>query len=311
MLNDLHSTPGFVSAAYAEPFNIGGNGMLPYLNIPGRDNPKPPPMIPTMSVSRDFFQTMGIPLRSGRYFTPNGAANEAIVNQEFVRRYFPTENPIGRRISMGWNLEIVGIVGNTHLQGPLTVEQPEVYWSSNTWGSPTLLLRFAGTPETATAFRERLKRIDSQIRMGAVTPLVAAEEGRTAVPRFTRSLLLVFAALAVLLASLGIYGVVSYTVAQRTREIGIRMAVGATRQSVARLVLQQTLIAAAAGSIIGAAGSILLSRFLTTQLYGVTPRDPGIYSAVMALIAAVAVAASAVPMLRASRIDPAVCLRQE
>jgi hypothetical protein len=268
-------------------------------------------MIPTMSVSRDFFQTMHIPLRSGRYFTPNGAGHEGIVNEEFVRRFFPNENPLGRRIEMGWTLEIVGVVASTRLQGPLRTEQPEVYWSSNTWGSPALLMRFDGKPETAAALRERLRQISPEIRMGAVTPLATMEEGRTAVPRFTRSLLGVFAGLAVLLAALGIYGVVSYSVAQRTREIGIRMALGASRPNVARLVLQQTLIAAAAGAAIGVAGAVGLSRFIATQLYGVTPHEPSVYVAAGAVIAVVAFGASAVPMLRAARIDPAVCLREE
>lgn len=285
--------------------------MLPYLNIVGRENPKPAPMVPTMSVSRDFFQTMHIPLRAGRYFTPNGTAAEAIVNDEFVRRYFPNESPLGRRIEMGWTLEIVGVVSSTRLQGPLAVEQPEVYWSSNTWGSPALVLRFEGTPESAPALRARLRAISPDVRMGALTPLASMEKGRTAVPRFTRSLLGVFAGLAVLLAALGIYGGVSYSVAQRTREIGIRMALGASGRSVARLVLQQTLIAAAIGSSAGVAGAVWLSRFISTQLYGVTAREPSVYAAAAMVIATAAIGAAAIPMLRASRIDPAVCLREE
>jgi hypothetical protein len=310
-LAQLRGAPGLVSAAYAEPFGVGGNGMLPYMNVIGRENPKPAPMLPAMSVSRDFFQTMHIPLRAGRYFTPDGAAQEAIVNEEFVRRFFPNEIPLGRKLDMGWKLEVVGIVANTRLQGPLRMEQPEVYWSSNTWGSPTLLLRFDGTPESAAGLRARLRQISPDIRLEAVTPLSSMEEGRTAVPRFTRSLLGVFAGLAVLLAALGIYGVVSYAVAQRTREIGIRMALGASRSGVARLVLQQTLVAAAAGTAVGVAGAVGLSQFIATQLYGVTAREPSVYAATAAMIAAVAVAAASVPMLRAARIDPAVCLREE
>jgi len=163
----------------------------------------------------------------------------------------------------------------------------------------------------AGAFRDRLKRVEPEIRLGTPRTLVAEEADRTLVQRFTRSLLLIFAALAVLLASLGIYGVVSYTVAQRTREIGIRMALGASRRSVARMVLEQTLGATLLGIAMGAAGASLLQKLLATQLYGITAHDPRIHAAVTGLIAAVSLAASAVPMLRASRVDPASCLREE
>ena len=187
----------------------------------------------------------------------------------------------------------------------------EVYWSTGYFSSPALLVRVAGSPESIVgAVREKLKRIEPEIRIGVVEPLNAAESERTALPRFTRSLLLIFAALAVVLASLGIYGVVSYTVAQRTREIGIRMALGATRANVARLVKGQNLGATVTGALAGAAGANRLAKFLATQLYGVTAHDPSIYAAVLVLISAVAVAACAIPVVRASHIDPAACLRE-
>ncbi len=316
ILREMQSLPGFVSAAYAEPFHVGGNGMLPSLRIPGRSNPTNLPMLPTMQVSSAFFETLRIPLRAGSFFAkPHPVARQAIVNEEFARVYFPAGNPVGKPIVMGdgMGLEIVGVVGNTHIQGPLRIEQPEVYWSSDgQWGAPTLLVRVAGAPESvAGALRDKLKRVESEIRLGAPRTLLAEEADRTLVQRFTRSLLLIFAALAVLLASLGIYGVVSYTVAQRTREIGIRMALGASRRSVARLVLEQTLGATVIGVAAGAAGATALQKLLATQLYGVTAHDPTIYAAVMALIGGVALSASAVPVLRASRVDPAVCLREE
>ena len=207
-------------------------------------------------------------------------------------------------------MEIVGLVGNTRIQGAITETRPEVYWSTEYFLSPALLVRVAGSPDSmVAAVRERLKRIEPEIRIGTMRPLATAESERTALQKFTRSLLLLFAALAVVLASLGIYGVVAYTVAQRTKEIGIRMALGATRVNVARIVLGQTFSATVIGVLAGAGGANLLARYLGTQLYGVTVHDPAIYAAVIGLISLVSLGASAVPVLRASHIDPAACLR--
>jgi putative ABC transport system permease protein len=254
---------------------------------------------------------MRSPLLAGRFPAAHSYGREALVNEEFAHRFFPGENPVGKQIDVGGPMEVVGLVGNTRLQGPIAATLPEVYWSTEYFTSPALLVRVAGSPESiAGAVREKLKRIEPEIRIGAVQPLSAEESERTALQRFTRSLLLIFAVLAVVLASLGIYGVVSYTVAQRTREIGIRMALGATRANVARLMLEQALGATVIGALAGAAGASLLAKFLTTQLYGVTMHDPSIYAAVIALISAVALAASAIPVLRASHIDPAACLRE-
>jgi ABC-type antimicrobial peptide transport system permease subunit len=144
-----------------------------------------------------------------------------------------------------------------------------------------------------------------------VRPLEQAERDRTAVQRFTRTLLLIFAGLAALLAALGIYGVVSYSAAQRTREIGIRMALGARRAAVARMILRQTLGAAAVGAVGGAIGALWLSKLIESQLYGITAHEPTVYLAAAAGVAAVAVGSAALPVLRASRTDPALCLREE
>ncbi len=311
ILREMESLPGFVSSAYAEPFQLGGSGMLPAVTIPGRANPKPAPMVPAMPVSPGFFETLRIPLRAGRFPSPNAVGREALVNEKFAQHFFPGENPVGRLIDIGGPMEVVGVVGNTRLQSSITNDAMEVYWSTGNFSSPALFVRVTGSPESvAAAVREKLKRIEPEIRIGAMRPLSAAESERTALQRFTRSLLLIFAALAIVLASLGIYGVVSYTVAQRTREIGIRMALGATRMNVARLVLGQTLGATAIGVLAGAGGANLLAKFLASQLYGVTAHDPSVYAGVIAVICAVSLAACAIPALRASRIDPAACLKE-
>jgi ABC-type antimicrobial peptide transport system permease subunit len=204
-------------------------------------------------------------------------------------------------------------VGNTRLQGTLTATQPEIYWAGDgAWDGPTLLVRVAGRTESVAAgLRDKLKQMDPDLRIGPVELLSVTEAARTSVQRFTRGLMLAFAALAVVLASLGLYGVASYGVAQRTREIGIRMALGASRSTVAGLILGQTLAATIVGALAGAAGGMVLARYLGSQLYNVRAGEPWIYAAVLALIIIVAMTASAFPVLRASRIDPAVCLRED
>jgi putative ABC transport system permease protein len=312
ILEEVRSVPGFESAAFAEPFAVGGNGMLPPMTIPGRTNPSPAPMIPALSASATFFETMGVPLRAGRVFRDGAPTREAVVNEEFARRFFPGEDPVGRTIDMGGPMPVVGVIANTRLQGPLAEMRPEVYWSQSYFGAPTLLVRVTGSAAGAVgALREAVRRAEPEIRIGTVRPLAETEGERTAIQRFTRTLLLIFAGLAAMLAGLGIYGVVSYTAARRTREIGIRLALGARRANVARLILRQTLTAAAMGALGGATGALWLAKSLASQLYGVTAHEPSVYAAAAALVAAVAVGSAAVPVLRASRTDPSVCLREE
>ncbi len=314
MRESLRAIPGFVSAGFAAPFGVGGNGMLPPVSLPGRPNPPTLPLIPATTISPGTLETLRIPLRAGRFFTAEKSAlDQVIVNEEFARRFFPGENPIGKRIQQLGAGEIVGVVGNTRLQGPVAQEMPEVYWlQTDGWPNATLLVRVRGAAESAvSAVRSALQLAEPEIRLESVEPLSHAEEARTALQRFTRGLLLVFAALAVVLATLGIYGVASYGVAQRTREIGVRMALGASGSNVAWLVFRQTFAATLAGAVAGVTGGALLARLLASQFYGVTFHDPVIYAGVLALILLIALVASVAPVLTAARIDPAVSLRSE
>jgi putative ABC transport system permease protein len=314
LLDAVHGMPGFVSAGFGAPFNIGGNGMLPPVSLPGKPNPPTLPLIAAISVEPGFLETLRVPLRAGRFFEPHVAGREeAIVNEEFARRFFPGESAVGKLIDQGGVRQIVGVVGNTRLQGPVSKETPEVYWLDNgVWPYGTLLIRFAGDPASAIAgVRQRIKAVEPGVRLESLQPLRVAEDLRTALQRFTRGLLLAFAGLAVLLATLGIYGVASYGVAQRKREIGVRIALGASSGDVTWLVLGQTFGATLAGGAAGAIGGGLLAKLLASQFYGVTPREPSIYAAVLGLVALVALIASVAPVFTASRIDPAVSLRQE
>jgi predicted permease len=313
ILEAVKSLPGYVSAGFASPFGVGGNGMLPPVSLPGRPNPPTLPLIAATSVTPGLLETLRIPLRAGRFFQDHVAGKEeAIVNEEFARRFFPGENPVGQMIDQGGVREIVGVVGNTRLQGPVSKSVPEIYWLDDGINSHgTLLVRLAGASgSTVAAVRDALKRAEPDVRLVSVDTVRAAEDLRTALQRFTRGLLLAFAGLAVLLATLGIYGVASYGVAQRKREIGVRMALGASAADVTWLVLRQTFGATLAGGLAGALGGGLLSRLLTSQFYGVTPRDPAVYAGVLALIVLVALVASVAPVVTASRIDPVISLRE-
>ena len=304
--------PGAVSAAFAMPFSIGGNGMLAPTVIPGRANPSTPPFEPAMYVSPSFFETMRIPLRAGRTFSRE-EHNEVVVNEEFVHRFLPDENPVGRQIRLWSPLVIVGVVGNSRLQGTLTEVKPEIYLPDvNAAWSPTLLVRTTGPAGGAAGvLRDRIKEIEPGIRIGAIKTVETSETARTVVERFTRLVLVIFAAIATLLACLGIYGVASFSVAQRKHEIGIRIALGATRRDVAGLVFRQTLWAALAGTVAGAIGVMALSRLIRSFLYNVHAYDPATIASVMITIALVATLASIAPVLRASRVDPAISLRQD
>jgi putative ABC transport system permease protein len=288
--------------------------MLPPVSLPGRDNALTLPLIAATSISPGLLETLRIPLRAGRFFQPHVTGREeAIVNEEFARRFFPGESAVGKLIDQAGVRQIVGVVGNTRLQGPISKETPEVYWlDEGVWPHGTLLIRFAGDPASAiTGLRRRIKAVEPGVRLDSLQPLRVAEDLRTALQRFTRGLLLAFAGLAVLLATLGIYGVASYGVAQRRREIGVRIALGASAGDVTWLVLRQTFGATLAGGVAGAIGGGLLAKLLASQFYGVTPREPSIYAAVLGLVALVALIASVAPVFTASRIDPAVSLRQE
>jgi putative ABC transport system permease protein len=308
------SVPGYVSSAMAQPFGVGGNGMLGPVFFPGRVNPSTPPFVPAMQVTPEFFETMRIPMLRGRTMArEQGSTQEIVVNEEFVRRFLPDENPVGRHFKIWGPVTIVGVAGNSRLQGDLTEVQPEMYLLGvNAGWVPTLLVRLRSRPENAAPMlRERLKSAEAGLRVSAARTLVSREESRTVVERFTRGLLLAFAILATVLACLGIYGVASYSVSQRTREIGIRMALGATRANVARLVFGHTLAATLSGALAGILGAAALSRLIRSQIYGVSAWDPEMLAGVALTLLLVALAATVAPTRRASKVDPAISLRSE
>ncbi len=271
-------------------------------------------------ISSDYFRTMRIPLVQGRYFTEadrEGSPSVAIVNVSFARRYFAGENCLGRRMRSwvhknDW-LTIVGVVGDVRF----STEQeptPELYLPFLQAGEPymTLLVRTAGNPMLfAGAVRGQVASVDKDQPPHDLMTLEEIRAGSLTPRRVNMLLLSAFAVLGLILASVGIYGVVSYSVSQRTHEIGVRMALGAERRDVLKLVLGQGLRLTLIGVGIGIAGGLALMRFLSNQLYAVKPTDPLTFIIVSLLLTVVALAACYIPARRATKVDPMVALRYE
>jgi putative ABC transport system permease protein len=283
-------------------------------------NPSRPPVVSGATVTPDYFRTLGIPLRRGRAFTEQddaGAPFVALVNEAFVRRFLADVDPIGRRVSStaagGW-ATIVGVVGDVRQSGLENEAVPELYWASRQQasGRMTLAVRSAGGARPlATAVRAIARELDPDQPLQALLTMEQRLGATLASRRLTLGILGTFAGLALVLASVGIYGVMSFTVAQRTREIGIRLALGAQRREVLGLVLRQGLAVTLGGLLAGAGASLALTQYLASLLFAVKPTDPVTLLGGSMVLAAVALVACALPAWRATRVDPMRALRHE
>jgi predicted permease len=270
-----------------------------------------------------YFKALGIPLLKGRDFEARDsteAPGAVIVNEETAKRYWPDADPIGQRIKLGrpdsanpW-MTVVGVVGNVRHFGLDDVARREMFrpYSQAAWPVMTIVAKTASEPAGfAAAVRAALQRIDPDLPVGRTTTMEAIETNSTGARRFPMILLAAFGAVALALAIVGVYGVVSYVVTQRTREIGIRVALGARRGQVIRLIVAGALRPVLAGIAVGAVGAAFASRLLGALLYNVKPGDPVVIAGIAALLAAAAVVASLVPGARATRVDPVTVLRTE
>jgi putative ABC transport system permease protein len=243
-----------------------------------------------------------------------------IVNQELVKKAFGQRNPLGQRISFGnptdstsW-LTIVGVVGNTRLEGVAleTYAQAFTPYAQSPVPYVYVVVRTSGDPLAfASTLRREIAALDPALPLSSVMSMEQRAESSVAQFKLNLGLVTLFAAIALVLASIGIYAVISYAVAQRTREIGIRMALGAARTDVLRLVVRDGMAPAVIGIVLGAFGAIGLTRLMRSLLYGISATDPVVFSLVAAGLAVVAFGACWVPARRAARVDPNVALRNE
>ena len=282
-------------------------------------------------VMGDYLESMGIAVRRGRAIRPTDAGGQplvAVVNQAFARAFFPGQDPMGKRVTFGapdstaeWR-QIVGVVGDVHHDGLSAPAQPELYvpaaqLSADFWTIfvplPISFVVRSSLPTTSLfpAIKAAVHDVDPEQAVSQLRPVSELVSDSVARYRFSMLLLTVFGALALIIAAVGVYGVMAYAVSQRTRELGIRLALGASRSSVQYLVLGRGLGMAAIGIGIGLAGALALTRLLVSQLFGVSPTDPAVLAAAVGTLAAVSGVACFIPAFRATRVDPVITLRSE
>ncbi len=315
LLEQADAVPGVESAALAASHPLAP-GFTSSFVIVGREGEyERQPEIALRAVSPGYFGIVGVPLRAGRLLEERDAVDAPgvlLINQAAALRFFPGQNPLGQRIEF-WGRErtIVGVVGDERFRGVGEEAPPAAYppLAQAPIGSASLLVR-AG-PGVEDALRRAVWSLDPDLALSGIEGLDRTLAQSMARPRFTTVLLGLFAVLALLLASVGVHGLLSYAVVQRTREIGIRLALGAPRAGVVGMVVGRGLALALAGAAVGLAGALGLSRLLRGLLFGVGPTDPVTFAAAPAVLLAVAALASYLPARRAARVDPMIALRSE
>jgi predicted permease len=278
------------------------------------------PQAAVVLIDGSYLRTMRIPLVRGRDFDSRDSAGSApvmIVNETMAANLWPGQDPIGRTARVnGPECTVVGVVGDVR-QGLEETTRPEMYLSlrqrdSYQWNAPRLVVRSTRTPAALVPdVRAALKEVDANLGSNEVTTLEQVVDRAIAPRRLITGLLVFFSSCALLLAALGLYGVIAYSVDQRTREIGVRLALGARRRDVLRLVLEEGLRLTGAGVLAGSAAAFVVMRLVQSQLYGVTATDPTTYGAAAVVLGGAACLASTLPAWRAARTDPAVALRHE
>ena len=326
LLERVAAIPGVRSVAGAQALPLSGLGFSLSFGVAGR--PKAPPGQEPSSeirvVTPGFFTTLGIPVVRGRTFRDHdrqGSARVVLMNEAAAARFFPDEDPLGRVIDFGWSRdsvrmggEVVGIVGNVREQELAGEPDPMFYVPYAQWPMDffTIAMRTDRELEAIIPLARRaLREVDPELPMFEVQTAEQIVADSVARPRFYMILLGGFAAVALVLSGIGIYGVIAYLVAQRTHEIGVRMALGASSARVTRMVLGESLTIAGVGIAVGLAGAFLLTRLLSSLLFGVKPTDPLTFTAVALILGAIAILASWLPAMRAARLEPVMAMRAE
>jgi putative ABC transport system permease protein len=324
-LQRVNALPGVQSAGTINHAPLEGHGMMAFIGIEGYPSMdrKKDPAIGVGVVDGEYFKTLKIPLLSGRLFDAHDVADGqkvSIVNQAFVKRFLHEGAALGKRTtfnckeSEGLCRTIVGVVGDIRQESITDEAIPELYVPSTQMpmNGVTVFVRTTSDPlAVAGAVRKEVLAIDNNQPIHAVKTLAQRVEEVGAVSRSLMLLFTAFAVLAVILGAVGIYGIVSYSVTQRTHEIGIRMALGARAGNVLSLIMKNGFTLVLTGIIIGVAGAFALTRFLTTMLFGVTPTDSVTFVLVSLMFFVIAMVAALIPALRATRVDPLVALRYE
>jgi putative ABC transport system permease protein len=346
LLEEARALPGVQSAALTDRMPLEG-GANYYVQVRGRVSERMSgPLVETHAATSEYFRAMGIPLLQGRVFTDadiqhavdldtqrreafkkgirftpdqtNAMVYPAVINQTMARYFWPNEDPLGKMFGGGgggqngpWR-EVIGVVGDVRQWGLTQKPQPEAYDPLYAPRRMFLALHTSVPPATVTpAVRHALAQIDSGLALYRPRTIEDVVDDNSRGQRFLSSLVGSFAGLAALLAALGVYGVLSYAVTQRTREIGIRMSLGASRSRVLGEVLRDGMLLALAGFIVGLGGAFAASRLMESLLHGLSPRDPAVWAGTAALLAMVTLLACIVPARRAARLDPMTALRYE
>jgi len=326
LLSKIELLPGVRDVGAVNFLPLSGTGNRRNFSIEGQ--PEPKLNLEFRMASPHYFRTLGIQLREGRFFDERDredAPRVAIINETLARLFFPNEDPLGKRLKLGdvsspfpW-LTIAGLVRDVKHGGPEAETPPEMYVPYlqpllPNWNVPAMFVAIRADAEPLSLVapvRNKVQELDPEQPIYSVTTMEQLLAGVTAPRRFNTLLLAAFASLALLLTVIGIYGVMAYVVTQRTREVGIRMALGASRRDVLKLVIGQGTVLIGTGSAIGVIGSLALTRVMSGLLFGVTSTDPFILAAVPLLLAGVALGACFVPARRATKVDPMVALRYE
>ena len=322
----VKALPGVSNAAAIMPLPLSGNEFQVAVEIEGRPTAKSDEAISSVrAITEDYFRTMQIPFLQGREFKEQDgteATPVVIVNESLAQKFFPGENPVGKRIRPGISTdgkpgrmrEIVGVVGNVKHRDLGAEWTPECYipFAQLPFDTMTIVARTASNPSVlAMPIAEAVLSVDKDVPTFQARTLEDYLNGTIAIPRFNSFLLGMFAGLALVLTAVGLYGVISYSVAQRTHEIGIRMALGGQPRDMMRLVVGQGLRLALIGVGLGLVAALFFTRFVSSLLFGITPADPISYAGVIFLLLGVVLLACYIPARRAMRVDPMVALRYE
>jgi len=327
-LGRLSALPGVKSAGGVFGLPLGNGAIEGDFTAEGQPEPAPGTqafIAAKKVIGGDYFKAIGIPLLRGRYFDEHDletAPHVVIVSQSLARHFWPLEEALGKRLKPGFSNDawctVVGVVGDTKQYSLDETPSPSMYLpyaqapATFLMQDITLVLCTGADPlSLVTAARRAVQAVDTDLPVFDVATMDQLVYRSASAPRFNTALLGVFAALALVLAAVGIYGVMSYAVAQRTHEIGVRVALGAGASDIVRQVVRQGMLPAVVGIAIGTAGAWALTRFLSSLLFGVRPTDPMTFTLVPLLLAAVAVVACLLPARRATKVDPVVALRYE